>query len=49
MLSNDEWRTLLGRKDLTEAEVTAFVKELRNFLGQFLDEYFRDEFETDDV
>jgi len=29
--------------------VTEFVEELRTFLGQFLDEYFRDEFEPDEV
>jgi hypothetical protein len=49
MPSNDEWRRLLGNSDLTDAEVAAFVRELRAFLGQFLDDYFRDEFRPDEV
>jgi hypothetical protein len=49
MLSIQEWRELLGRKDLTDEEVAEFVQDLQNFAGQFLDEYFRDEFEPDEV
>lgn len=45
----DEWRRLLGRDGLTDAEVDECVNDLRNFLGQFLDDYLRDEFEADDV
>ena len=40
MLSIDECRKLLGREDLTDAEVAEFLQDLRNFLSQFLDEYF---------
>ena len=49
MLSIQEWRKLLGREDLTDAEVTAFVQDLRNFLSAFLDDYLRDEFRPDEV
>jgi hypothetical protein len=49
MLSIDQWRQLLGREDLSDAEVAEFVQDLRNFASQFLDEYFRDEFEPDEV
>lgn len=49
MLSIEECRKLLGREDLTDAEVAEFLQDLRNFLGQFLDDFFRDEFEPDDV
>ncbi len=49
MPSNEEWRKLLARDDLTDAEIAEFVQDLRNFLSQFLDDYFRDEFEPDDV
>ena len=49
MLSIEECRKLLGRGDLTDAEVAEFLRELRNFLGQFLDDFFRKEFERDEV
>lgn len=49
MLSHEQWRELLGHEHLSEAEVSEFVTSLRNFLSQFLDEYFRDEFAPDDV
>lgn len=49
MLSIDEWRKLLGRENLSDKEVEEFVRGLRNFLGQFLDDYFHDEFEPDEV
>lgn len=49
MLSVPEWRKLLGRDDLTDAEVAAFAKDLRRLLGQFLDDYLREEFEPDDL
>lgn len=49
MLSIPEWRKLLGRDDLTDAEVAEFVQDLRNVLGQFLDDYFREEFLPDEV
>src|SRR5437588_12892322 len=39
MPSNEEWRNLLARGDLTDAEVAEFVQDLRNFLSQFLDDY----------
>jgi hypothetical protein len=49
MLSIEECRQLLGREDLTDAEVAEFLRELRNFLGQFLDDFFREEFQPDEV
>jgi hypothetical protein len=45
MPSNEEWRVLLGRQDMTDEEVDAFVQSLRSFIAQALDDYFRD---TDD-
>ena len=45
----EEWRKLLGRTDLTDAQIAEFIQDLRNFLSQFLDDYFRDEFRPDDV
>lgn len=49
MLSIEECRKLLGREDLTDAEVAEFLQDLRNFLSQFLDDFFRDEFQSDEV
>jgi hypothetical protein len=49
MPTNDEWRRMLGRGDLSDEEVSEFVQSLRNFIGQFLDEHFCEEFESDDV
>lgn len=49
MPSNEEWRKALGRDDLTDEEVAAFVRSVRDIIEHFLDEYFRDEFEPDDV
>ena len=48
MLSNDEWKALLGGT-LSDAEVEEFVQSLRTFLDQFLDHFFRHEYEPDDV
>lgn len=49
MLTVEECRKLLGREDLTDAEVAEFLQELRNFLSQFLDDFFRAEFDPDEV
>ena len=49
MLTLQEWRELLGQENLTDAEVSEFVENLRKFLGQFLDDYFRDEYAPDEV
>ena len=49
MLTIDECRKLLGRDDLTDAEVAEFLQDLRNFLGQFLDDFFRDALGDDEV
>jgi hypothetical protein len=49
MLSIEECRRLLGRPDLTDAEIAQFLHDLRNFLGQYLDDYFRDELAPDEV
>jgi hypothetical protein len=46
MLTIEECRQLLGRPDLSDEEIAEFLQDLRNFLGQFLDEYFPEEFET---
>lgn len=48
MLSLDECRKLLGRADLTDAEVAEFLGDLRNFLSQFLDDFFREELALDE-
>jgi hypothetical protein len=48
MLSLDECRKLLGREDLTDAEVAEFLEDLRNFLSQFLDDFFREELAPDE-
>ena len=45
----DEWREMLGREDLSDEEIGEFVQTLRNFLGQFLDDYLRDKSEQDEV
>jgi hypothetical protein len=49
MPTNDEWRQALGRDDLTEEEVAEFAQAIRNLIAQYLDQYFRDEFEPDDL
>lgn len=49
MLTIEEWRKLLDRDDLSDEEVAEFVQSLRNFLSQFLDEYFHDEFRSDEL
>jgi hypothetical protein len=49
MLSVDECRRLLGRDDLTDAEVAEFLRDLEAFLGQILDDFFRDAFEPEEV
>ena len=45
----NEWRVMLGREDLSDEEIGEFVQTLRNFLGQFLDDYLRDKSEQDEV
>ena len=49
MLSIEECRKLLDRPDMTDEEIAEFLQDLRNFLGQVLDDYFRDEFLPDEV
>lgn len=49
MPSNEEWRRILAQDDLTDEEVAEFADGIRTIVAQFLDEYFRDEFEPDDV
>lgn len=46
MLTIEECRKMLDRPDLTDEEIAEFLQDLRNFLRQFLDEYFREELET---
>jgi hypothetical protein len=47
MLSLEEWKKLLARDDMTDAEVAEFVEDLRAFLNQFLDDFLREEFEDE--
>ncbi len=49
MLSIEECRQLLGREDLTDEEIAEFLKDLRSFLGRFLDDYFREELGPNEV
>ena len=49
MLSIDECRRLLGRPDMSDEEVAEFLDDLRHFLDQFLDDFFRDELSPDEV
>jgi hypothetical protein len=49
MPSIEEWRPILARQHLPDDEVEEFVEALRAFIGQFLDDYFRDEFESDEI
>ena len=49
MPTHDEWKRLLAGHAPADAEVEQFVTELRAFLAHFLDDYFRDEFSTDEV
>jgi multidrug efflux pump subunit AcrA (membrane-fusion protein) len=44
---NEEWRRPLSQPDLTDDEIEEFRRDLRAFLGAFLDEYFRQEFGPD--
>ena len=41
------YRAMLGRPDMSAAEINEIRRELQNFLRQFLDEHFRKEFEPD--
>ncbi len=49
MLSIDECRQLMGRPDVSDEEIAEFLADLDAFLGQILDDFFRDEMEADDV
>lgn len=49
MPTHDEWKHLLRGHGLSDAEVDEVVTVLRAFLSQFLDDYFRDEFLSDEV
>lgn len=46
MPTNDEWRQILG-PDISEKELDEFLVSLRGFIGAFLDDYFREEFDDD--
>jgi len=48
MPTHEEWRRVLG-DHLTDEEVAEFAEGMHAIIAQFLDEYFRDEFEPDDV
>ena len=47
-LSNDDYRRILGQPDLTDEEVEEIRVSLRRFISVFLDDYFREEFQTDE-
>ena len=47
MLTNDEYRRMLGRPDISDAELNLFLADLRGFLSAFLDDYFQEEFLPD--
>jgi hypothetical protein len=49
MLSIDECRRLLERPDLTDDEIAEFLGDLDVFLERILDDFFRDEYEPDEV
>jgi hypothetical protein len=40
MLTNDDYRQLLKRPDMSDKEVTEFRTDLEIFLNEVLDEYF---------
>ncbi len=48
MPTNDEHREMLERPDLSDKEVDEFRRDLQAFISQFLDHYFRKEFEPDE-
>lgn len=49
MLTVDECRQLLDDPDLTDEEIAQFLDDLRTFLSQFLDDFFRDEPDSTEV
>ena len=48
MLTNDDYRRILERPDMTDDEVDELRDGLRSFTAQILDEFFREEFTPDD-
>lgn len=46
--TNDDYRRMLGQPDLTDEEVDVFRADLRSFANRFLDDYFREEFQSDE-
>ena len=48
MPSNDDYRRILERPDMTDAEVDELHRGLQALISQVLDEYFREELESDD-
>lgn len=48
MLSNDEYRRLLGRPDMTDQEVELLRRDLVAVLSRFVDDEFQDEFTEPD-
>ena len=46
-LSNDDYRHLLERPDMTDAEIDELRESLCQFLSTFLDEFFRERFERE--
>lgn len=49
MLTNDEYRTMLGRPNMKDAEINEFRSDLHVFLHQFLDDFFRDALDRSDL
>jgi hypothetical protein len=49
MPTNDEWRKILARDDLSDEDIAEFADGIRTIISHILDEFFRDEFEPDEV
>jgi hypothetical protein len=48
-LSIDECRKLMKETDMSDEEIEEFLKALRSYLSNFLDDYFEGEFEPIEV
>jgi hypothetical protein len=47
MPTDTEWREILRDHHLSEEQFQEFLSSLRAWLGQFLDDYFREEVEEE--
>jgi hypothetical protein len=48
-LSIEECRKLMKETDMSDAEIEEFLRALRSYLSNFLDDYFESEFEPIEV